>query len=93
MDNDILDQMKVDLKVIANKVMQMVTTMNNFGKTLQAIDSKEQPEEFQEAATLYSQSKNQLTEYLLIVVDDLGVALLDVIEYVQSSPKQKLWVP
>ena len=93
MTNDQLEQVKVELAAIVNNVQQMILQMNDLGNIVQEIDGEAQPEEFKEAAVLYSQSKNQLTSYLLTVVDSLGITLLDVIEYVQSSPKGKLWVP
>ena len=93
MNNEQLNQLKVELEVISNNVQRMIIIMNNHGKNLQEIDSETQSEEFNEALKAYSKSKNELTSYLLTVVDALGVTLLDVIEYVQSSPKAKLWVP
>jgi hypothetical protein len=93
MTNDQLEQIKVDLETIANNSMKMVQNINNLSNNMGKIDNETQPDEFKDAAVLYSQAKNQLTAYLLTVVDSLGLTLLDVIEYVQSSPKQKLWTP
>ena len=93
MTNEQLNQLKIELETISNNVQRMIIIMNSHGKNLQEIDSEAQPEEFNEALKAYSKSKNELTSYLLTVVDALGVTLLDVIDYVQSSPKQKLWVP
>lgn len=93
MNNEQLNQLKVELEVISNNVQQRIIIMNNHGQKLQEIDSEAQSEEFNEAATSYSKSKNELISYLLNAVDILGLTLLDVIEYVQSSPKAKLWVP
>lgn len=93
MTNDHLNQIKSEIGIISLNVNQLIDNMNNLHKNLSEIDNDEQPEEFKEAAVLYSQSKNQLTSYLITTVDSLSVTLLDVIEYVQVSPKAKLWVP
>jgi hypothetical protein len=93
MTNDQLNQIKSEVEILSNNITELIVNMNNVAEKMSAIDDATQPEEFKEAAILYSQSKNQLTTYLLTAVDSLGITLLDVIEYVQSSPKAKLWVP
>ena len=93
MTNDQLNQIKIEVNLISKDISQMVHSMSDLAKSMDKIDDKEQPEEFQEAAILYSQSNNQLTTFLLTVADSLSLTLLNVIKDIQSSPKAKLWVP
>jgi predicted translin family RNA/ssDNA-binding protein len=93
MNNDELNQVKTEVQLISREISQMITSINDLAKSMNAIDNEEQPEEFKEAAVLYSQAKNQLTQYLLTVADNLSLVLMGIIEEVQSGPKAKLWTP
>lgn len=93
MNNDDLNQIKVNVLSITKNISNMVNTISNLDKSLSMIDDIEQPEEFKEAAIAYSYAKDKFISYLLTVTDSLSLTLMDVIEYVQSSPKAKLWTP
>ena len=93
MNNDQLNKIPGNIEMISNNITELINNMNSAADVMKDIDAETQPEEFTEAARLYGQSKNELTSYLLTAVDALGLTLLDVVEYVQSSPKAKLWTP
>jgi len=93
MTNEQLDTIKVNLELISNHINDLVIRMNDLGKVVTEINNEEQPEEFMQASVAYSQAKNNLTTYLLNAVDSLGLTLLDVIAFAQSTPKAKIWIP
>jgi septal ring factor EnvC (AmiA/AmiB activator) len=93
MTNNELNQIKTNINLISNNILRMMNTLDDLTTNINGINDQEEPEKFQEAALSYSQAKNQFTSYLLEVVDNLSLTLIEMIEYLQVSPGPKLWVP
>lgn len=93
MDINDLNKIKSDMNLVNAKIDKVLAAVGEAEDNLNKINPEEQPEEFQRAAIVYSQSKDNLTGLLLRVVDSLEITLFEVIEYTQSSPKARLWTP